>query len=388
LTRVLHIVSGDLWAGAEVQVAQLLRALARDASMQVAAFALNDGELVRRLRAAGITTHCADESKHGFLELLRRLLRSFDELKPQLVHSHRYKEHVLAMALRVLRPGARLVRTVHGAPETAIAAYDLRRQLIRLLDQVCARHEEACIAVSRDLAARLAATLKPRRLELIPNSVDLDQLDHELESARVAQARMSPASRRVGLIGRLVPVKRVDLFLDAAERIAARRGDVEFLVIGDGPLRTELTKRMSGSPLQQRVQFTGAVQPVAPLMSTLDVLAITSDHEGLPSVLLEALALRVAVVARAVGGIPEVVAHGESALLVDGADAGAIAAGIERILDDESLRASLTAQGRRLVVAAYSSQQSAQRHRRLYESIAGEACGTQARVASDQRSSS
>lgn len=367
--RVLHVVSGDLWAGAEAQVTQLLKGLSRDASLQVAAFALNDGELVRRLRAAGITTYCARESETGFLQLARMLLRSVDEFRPQLIHSHRYKEHILAMTLHWLRPSVRLVRTVHGAPEVRIAAYDLRRQAIRVLDRLCARREDACVVVSQDLARRIALILKPPRLEVIPNAVDVDQLQKELSDAVPTLPDASPSRRRVGLVGRLVPVKRVDLFLDVAERVAARNPGVDFFIIGDGPLRDQITRRIDTSAALRNVHLTGAVQPMAPLMSTLDVLVITSDHEGLPTVLLEAMALRVAVVARAVGGIPEVVAHGRSALLVETADVESIAASVERILDDESLRQALTAEGQRVVISQYSANAAAERHRSLYDSI-------------------
>jgi L-malate glycosyltransferase len=366
--RILHVVSGDLWAGAEVQVAQLLRALAHDASLEVAAFALNEGELARRLRAAGIRTYCAEESRLGFVSLARRLLAACDEFQPQLLHSHRYKEHVLAMTARLFRPAVGLVRTVHGAPESRIAAHDLRRQLIRALDRWCARGEDACIAVSRDLAGRVAAVLKPPRMEIIPNSVDLEQIERELDAAEAPRSSDREGVQRVGLVGRLVPVKRVDLFLDVVERIAARRREVEFFIVGDGPLRAEIARRVAASGLDQRVHLTGPIQPIAPLMSTLDVLVITSDHEGLPSVLLEALALRVAVVARAVGGIPEVVADENCALLVDAADAGSIAERVERLLGDAQLRRKLTDKGRG-VAGSYSSQRAAERHRALYESI-------------------
>lgn len=364
--KVLHIVSGDLWAGAEVQVAQLLRALAAGRATEVAAFVLNDGELVRRLRAADVTVFHAQEGKLGFAQLVRRLVQAFDEFRPQLVHSHRYKEHVLATALRCFRK-VPLVRTVHGAPETQIAAHDLRRRAIRVLDRWCARRESACIVVSRDLANKVSVTLRPPRLELIPNSVDLEQLDNELNGS--SQAGERRGARRIGIVGRLVPVKRVDLFLEVARQIAAKHPQVEFVIVGDGPLRDTLAQRVTELKLDQRVRMTGAVQPIAPLMSTLDVLLITSDHEGLPSVLLEALALGVAVVSRAVGGIPEVVEDGKSALLVASADASALTEQVERLLADEALHTALTCEGRRIVTESYSSRGAAERHRALYDSI-------------------
>lgn len=364
--RALHVVSGDLWAGAEVQVVRLLKSLSKMPSTAVAAFALNEGELTRRLRDLGVPTYCADESSHGFVQVVRRLVAAFDEFKPQILHSHRYKEHVLAGALAALRPVRGRVRTVHGAPETRIAAYDLRRLSIRWLDTVSARFEDCCVAVSQDLAARVGPTLRPRRLEVVPNCVDLEEIEQELAGAAVQSK--ADGVHRVGIVGRLMPVKRVDLFLDVAEAVAARRRDVEFWIVGDGPLRGDLERRIERAGLQRRVRLTGAIQPIAPLMATFDVLMITSDHEGLPSVLLEALALRVPVVARAVGGIPEVVAHGESAVLVQHADVGELAGRVEALLGDPLQRQRYATAGLE-VAARYSAPEAARRYRAIYEGI-------------------
>ena len=170
--RVLHVVSGDLWAGAEAQVCALLTALHGRDDIAVAAAVLNPGELARRLSAAGVQVFAFDESRQNALHLLTGLRNVIREWRPDIVHTHRMKENILGgIAARTL--GVPSLRTAHGAQEHGVAIWQVHRLhkwlLAELDDQVAMRVQACVVAVADTLAAQLRATLPGARIETISN---------------------------------------------------------------------------------------------------------------------------------------------------------------------------------------------------------------------------
>jgi hypothetical protein len=112
--RILHVVSGDLWAGAEAQVAALVAELARSPQLQLHAVVLNHGELEMRLRAAGVGVTVLDESQLSAWRILRGIRAVVRDFRPDVIHTHREKENVLG-GLAARLAGCASLRTVHGA---------------------------------------------------------------------------------------------------------------------------------------------------------------------------------------------------------------------------------------------------------------------------------
>ena len=362
--RVLHVISGDLWAGAEAQAAALLVRLAREPGVEVHAALMNHGELERRLLDGGIAVTVFDEARLGPVQILRglrHLVRTFD---PHVVHTHRFKENILgglAARLERRRPS---VRTVHGAPEFAIPWWRIDKQALRRADEFVARHWQQCsVAVSRDLMDLLRSSMPGLRVELIYNG-----LDHDAFAAQrsAAAAGRETGRRCVSFVGRLVPVKRVDLFLGMASRLL---GDDpsgwHFQVVGDGPLRAELESLAAGLGLGGQVEFLGFRADANELVAHSDVLVFTSDHEGTPMAALEALAMAVPVVARAVGGLVEMLEGVESCVLVNGDDPASIAAAVSQSVGDPGHRDVR-------LPRRYQIDNSAQAYLALYRELGGD----------------
>lgn len=145
-------------------------------------------------------------------------------------------------------------------------------------------------------------------------------------------------------VGRLVPWKRIDQILEAVSRIR----ELGLVVIGEGPERTRLRKIARDLGVTDRVYFAGrrGKNETLALMAACDLLVLNSTYEGLPHVLLEAMALGVPVVATAVGGTPEVVRDGENGLLLPPADSDALLAALRRLCADDVLRRRLGERGR------------------------------------------
>lgn len=332
--RVLHVASGDLWAGAEAQIYTLVRALmSLVPDIQLRAALMNEGELAGRLRESGVDVHIFDESQLGSIGIftgLRRLMRVW---RPDIVHTHRTKENILASLANTTTCRAPSVRTSHGASErTAGGMRGLREALVSRIDLWCARRlQRRVIAVSAELAKHLVGTFPAEKIAVIENGVDVAE----------TRARVHPVDFRshfpddvhIGLAGRLVPVKRVDLFIRTAAVLQGRFPQMpwHFHVFGDGPLRPQLEKQaMLEAGL--RITFHGHRPDIISCLAALGVLVMCSDHEGLPMTVLEALAVGTRIVAHAVGGLTESLSGVDSAILVQEHHPTAYAEAVWRLL--------------------------------------------------------
>jgi glycosyltransferase involved in cell wall biosynthesis len=330
--RVLHVVSGDLWAGAEAQVAALVAELARDPQVQLHAVVLNPGELERRLRAAGVGVTVVDESQLGVWRILRGIRAVVRDFRPDVIHTHREKENVLG-GLAARLAGRASMRTVHGASEHRAPAWRIDKQAIRWLDRFAERHwQQASVAVSDELGQRLRTERPGITVEVIHNGIDRNSLAALREHHFVRGVEQRP--KRVAFLGRLVPVKRVDLFLEMARECLDGGGEeLTFDVVGEGPMAAELRSLADRLRLQDWVTLHGFRPDALALLADVDALVFTSDHEGTPMAALEAIAIGVPVVARAVGGLPELLSGVTGCRLVEGGEPTAFAAAVRAVLE-------------------------------------------------------
>jgi glycosyltransferase involved in cell wall biosynthesis len=365
---VVHVVSGDLYAGAERVVEELALAQQLIPQLAIEVVLFNDGELANRLRAAGVRTTVFAESEFGSVALLRRLIGHMRESKPDVVHTHRFKEHILG-ALGARWCGARSIRTVHGAPEFRRAS-TLRGRIIDRLDAIAARYlQQRSVYVSEDL--RRTHRGNPRTAVVIRNGID---------PTRVIDASRQPTEAlagelRVGVFARLVPVKRIHFAIDAVVE-AQRRLNKQIVlhIFGDGPLRDTLEAHALSRP-QARVVFHGHTRFAVAYMSKVDAVLLTSSHEGLPIAILEAMAVGVPIVATDVGGLPEVLGHGDSGWLAPGDDADGYAAALVDALTHSSARTAKIELARERMATSFSARKMAEEYRDLYFAVDAERRG-------------
>lgn len=308
--RILHIVSGDLWAGAEAQAFTLLSQLAKMPDVQIAAILLNEGTLAEKLRAVGISVHVLDERQLDALRLYRRLCAVLRDWNPDIVHTHRVKENIIGSVANRMRGRVPCVRTVHGGNERAVrrGLHALHQRGIYRLDRWCGRVlQQKIIAVSEPLGQELTREFGADKVVVIENGIDADAVRAQ---RRIAEfRRVEPDATHIGIVGRLVDVKRVDLFVAMAAHLIADQPERQwrFHVFGDGPLRPALLELAQHLQISAAIAFHGHRADIATCMGGLDVLVNCSDHEGLPMSALEASALGIPVVAHAVGGLANVV---------------------------------------------------------------------------------
>lgn len=302
--RVLHIVSGDLWAGAEAQVHQLLRAARGVAGLEVRAMVLNPGVLAERLAAEGIDVTLLDEADHSFPALAGGVVRLARGWRPHVIHTHRRKEHLLG-TLAAASSGAGLVGTVHGRGEFAHSPLNLRQKALGTAERlVLARCHDRLIAVSDEMAGELPGP--PTHTVVIPNSIDADAIRR---AAAEPTPGLKPDGRiHIGFLGRLVPVKQVNHMLEMMALLEKEQpGQYCMHIVGDGPLREALQRDAGALSIRDVVYFHGFLSHPLPILARMDLLLFASAHEGLPMTALEALCLGVPIVSPPIGSLARLI---------------------------------------------------------------------------------
>ena len=239
-----------------------------------------------------------------------------------------------------------------------------------LLDRALCAMATLVVATSRGVARRFSwAAAKVR---VVPNGIDLERFAPRAPSVTLRAALQLPTSAPLAVsVGRHVPEKGYRHLIDAAARLEQTRPGVHWVLVGDGELRSELEAQSRRLDLASRVHFTGSRNDVADLLALADVFVLPSESEGFGRVLVEAMAMARAIVATNVGGIPDIVLDGETGVLVEPANAVALAHAVRGLLDDPARAARLGAAGRRRAESTFSVGAHVDGVERVYHEVLG-----------------
>lgn len=333
--RVLHLISSSGFFGAERVVAELAMASVRDGRVAPVVGIINNRynphlEIRDMLAPSGISCVAFPCASRFDLRLLLSLRKYIRRNRVDIVHAHGYKANFYAHLATRLSPAA-AVATVHNWIRNDAA---LRRYA--LLDKFLLRGFDAVAVVSRALEDEVrAAGIPGSRIWFIANGigggtrVTADQAD----AARRAFG-IQPGVKVVGTVGRLSEEKGYRSFMQAALAVARRAPAVHFLLVGDGPLRDELARRVAAEGYADRFIFAGVRQDVPLCLAAMDVFMLPSLVEGMPMALLEAMAAGVPVIATAVGAVPGIISDPVSGRLVPPGNAAALAECLTTVLAD------------------------------------------------------
>jgi glycosyltransferase involved in cell wall biosynthesis/protein-tyrosine-phosphatase len=370
--RICHVMSADLWAGAEIQVATTAAYMVRRPGVSVSAVLFNDGRLANELRRLGVRVTILDEGTTSAFGILRRLTRYLRENRFDLIHTHRYKDSVLGACAAKLAGVPHVVRTVHGMREPMRGWDALKFRIYEALDRLallcCA---DLVIAVSGRMAETLRTSgYRPTNVTQIHNGIDLRALvpKRTVDDVR-REFGIDPDALVIGTAGRLSPVKGHASLLRAARMILDECPQARFLIVGSGPLKAELVELAARLGIAEACVFTDVRADVHDLMAAMDVFVLSSLHEGLPMALLEAMALSRPVVVTAVGGMPEVIHDEITGVLVTPGDERALAMACVQLARDRTRALALGHRARRFVEERFSHEQNGRALLAAYRSV-------------------
>lgn len=366
--RALHIVAGfslETLGGVERYAFDLGRALVRQ-GVEVGIVGIwqfgdrYEREWMKRLNAEGIATFAG--SRKDDAAPLQSLLRSIAALRKALrgqafpiVHSQQEFGDVVAIALRDAVRARALVRSVHNDIEWRHRP--VRRLLLShaLLPLVFQTECGISPAIVGRLNSRPLAKLLHKRALLIPNAVDLGRFAG-VTPDRVRSRRTlgwPEDSLIIGSIGRLTEQKGYPDLIAAIAHLRARWPNLRAYIIGEGELRQALQRQIAQLDLQDVVTMTGPLSNVIDAYAAMDVFVSSSLWEGLPTVILEAMAMGTPVVATDVDGTRDLIAHERTGLLAPAADSRRLAQVIERALSERCFMRDMAAAAKQRV-AEYS----------------------------------
>lgn len=366
--RILHLVIGGDVAGGQVVALQLARA-ARERGHDVGFVSPTDGPFLELARREGFDVHLIDVSRTfrlgGLLALAGLLRRTCTDV----LHTHtQIAPNVLGRVAARLA-GARVVSHLHI--ENYFRPNRLARAFHRTLDNATARLCARIVAVSEGTRRALLDQGYPAdRIEVVYNGIELDGAPSSDGRLR-REFGLPPDAPLVGEIARLAAVKGQRELIEALVQVPEARA----VLIGEdieqgGAYQTELERLAERLAVRERVVFAGYRSDAPALLADLDLIVLPSSSEGLPIVLLEAMARAKPVIATPVGGTPELVVDGETGLLVPPGDPEALATAIRRLLADPELARRLGETGRERVRERFSASAQAERILALYEEVA------------------
>jgi glycosyltransferase involved in cell wall biosynthesis len=358
--RVALLIDTLRPAGAEKQLVTVATGLDRRRFTARVACLTDTGAYEATLREAGVpVTLLGKRHKVGgpALHRLRTLLR---RERPHVLHTWMFTCNLYGRLAALGLPIATLASEV---------AADVTKSAVRLaVDRLLGPMTDA-VYVNSGVVARFyheRCGIPLEKLVIIPNGVRV------AEMAPVPRAALGvPADAFiVCCAGRLSPEKGFDQVIEALGTPGLRPRNVELIVAGEGPSRDALAALAAAQGLAGRVHLLGHRADLPGVLRAADVFVLSSAHEGMSNVLMEAMALGLACVTTPVGGVEELVVHGESGLVIDASASGPIAAALERLLDDPALARRLGAAARARMARSFSIESNVRRFEALYAALA------------------
>jgi glycosyltransferase involved in cell wall biosynthesis len=309
------------------------------------------------------------------LRALVALVRSVRRFRPDIVHTHTAKAGMLGRLAAVLggRPRPIIVHTYHGH---VLEGYFGRvlNTFYRFLERSLARVSDALIGVSQATVDDLVRLrIAPReKFRVVPIGLDLDAFLSSSPADGAAFRSEAAAGDGVLLtwVGRLVPIKRVDVLLRAFANARSRGANARLAIVGDGELRRELEELASSLEVAEHVYWAGYREDMLPVTAAADLAVLSSDNEGTPVSLIEAGAAATAAASTDVGGIADVVTP-QTGILVAAGDADGLGAAIAELAGEPDRRRAMGEHAREHIRSRYSVERLVRDIDALYAELIG-----------------
>ena len=361
--RRVGLVIGQLtYGGAESQLYELARGLGDKGEVVVYCLSRQGEPYASRLAEAGVPVRLLPASGHLDPARVFKLASWLERDAVTVLHAFLYIASAYAYLATRLR---RRVALVTSARNCKKEAHWLRRVLMtrafKASDAIICNSEE----MKRFAVEHYGAPAQ--RVEVVYNGVDVDRFAGD---ARVASSPR-PRPLTVGTVGRLERQKNLGMFLRGAKAVLERFPGARFEIVGDGSERNRLQEALVEDGLSHAVRLRGELADIPGFLSGLDQFWLTSDWEGTPNVVLEAMAAGLPVIATKVGGTPELVDDGTSGVLIGADDDGALGSAAIRLAGDEELTRRMGACAVGAARERFSLPAMVSATERVYEAVGG-----------------
>ncbi len=287
------------------------------------------------------------------------------EKQVSIIHTHGYKSNIYGFFIaKVDKKPIPIVSTCHNwiadDPKTR-AYYWIDKFVLKWFDEV--------IAVSEGIKDELLGKGMPEdKIRLIYNGVNINKYDTYTGTVR-NELKINEKTKVIGTVARLTAEKGLSYLLEAFKKVVCFFSDSILIIVGDGPLGNELREKACELGISDKVIFTGKRTDLAQIYSTMDIFVLPSLKEGLPMVILEAMASRKPIIATNVGGIPGVIENGREGILVRPKSVEDLNKAIITLLKDHGVSRRLAYNAREKVVRQFSSEIMCNRYIEVYREL-------------------
>ncbi len=344
---ILHTESAKRWGGQERRTfAEAVEFKKR--GYRVILAVQPGSALGEHAKEAGIEVRGIRMRNRDILKAFFRLIFLIRRERVDIVNTHSSKDSWIASFAARLAHRPILLRTRHVTIPISNHPFNIVYKLPHRIITVSNYVRETMIRKNR---------IKPEKIISIPTAINLKKFDFKMSGSKVREKlRIDPEVPLVGMIGVIRTEKGHPYFIEAAQRILKVHPKVRFLIVGQEPKGKTIVRRVRELKLEKKILVTGFRPDVPQVLAALDIFTMPSLREALGTALLEALAMKKPVIATRVGGIPEVIIHNQTGLLVPPADSKALARAILELLENKEKAERLGRNGRKLIEEKFSQE--------------------------------
>lgn len=358
--RVFHVLPNFGPGGAERLVVALMEATDRT-RFEVAAVSLypESGTILEReIQEKGLKVYFLNKHRGLDLRMIPQLCHLFRNLHPEVVHTHLYVLRYTLLPMLLCHVPVR-VHTVHNVAQKEVDLFG------KIVHHIAFRIGGVLpVSISQEVARTIRAVYgQDIRTPVIYNGIPTARYS----SFKAMKDGVIEGKDLILLhIGRFAPQKNHHLLIEAFAMAVKEYPAMRLWLVGDGPLRPMVEKLVEEKRLEKKIVFFGIRDDVPELLAKADVFVLSSDWEGVPLTILEAMAAGRPVVATAVGGLPELIEDGVTGFLVPPRDPDALAQAILRLAKDRTLRLRMGKEARKQAVERFDIAQTARAYEELY----------------------
>lgn len=309
------------------------------------------------------------DPRHDMATLFK-LYHLMRQWRPHIVHTHTAKAGFVGRVAAHLAGVPLVVHTFHGHVFHGYFSHAKTRFFIEL-EKFCAKLSSRIITISDRLKSEIVSygITDPTHINVIPLGFELNTLKAVSKGGFCSDLGLTPDMGLIAAVGRLVPIKNLHLFLDAAAIAHQHNPDIRFALIGDGELRSDLEAYARKLEIDDVVIFTGWRRDLAQIYTDINAVVISSDNEGTPASLIEAMAVGCPVISTSVGGVPDIVRDRQTGRLVPPRDPKALAQAILNIFDDPATTHQMAEEARKFALKTYTSERLVFQMHGLYKDL-------------------
>lgn len=369
--RIAYLIDGLSMGGAERLMVPILKHLNRqDFDAHVCALQYKDGNpMADEIRALGIPVECLQMKHLRDLNAIPNVMRYLKMIRADLVHTQLEAANILGnISAKILRLPS--MCTIHVMPSLDVKT---KTRLHQKVEWFVLRHFcDTVIAVSEESGqyhTQISGALA-HQVVTVYNGIDLSafqRMDHTRERTAVREELGIPTDANVLItVAVLRPQKGIQFMIQALPEVLASHPNTYYVVVGGGSHESALKAEVAKAVVPDRVIFTGMRKDIARLMIASDIFVLPTLTEALPTVLAEAMAARLPIIASRVGGIPEMIVDGKNGCLVEPENLEQLSLACVELLGDDEKRAAMGIEGLQIVHQKFNIERQVERLRELY----------------------